>query len=105
MAAGADLNLWTSSRRNHLIKDGGRLIPLAGELSALSLTDALMGAQPTSIASLRGPPTVVDTVRSVCSPVGGNFTAANNWWLWEAHIDLSKSTHEHRVSSRALDLA
>ena len=65
VAAGVDLGAWAALRRNHLVKQDGRLIPLVGALGALSLSDAvrLMGPAPATVAGLRGPDTMADTMR------------------------------------------
>ena len=74
---------------------------------ALTLADAdrLMGAAPSVLRPLRGPPTVGDSIRDIANRTSGGFVAAHDRWVVEARIELTnRSRYEHKVLSRALQL-
>ena len=74
---------------------------------ALTLADAdrLMGAAPSVLRPLRGPPTVGDSIRDIANRTSGGFVAAHDRWVVEARIELTnRSRYEHKVFSRALQL-
>eukprot|EP00972_Heterocapsa_arctica_P110225 16228550-Heterocapsa_arctica.AAC.1 len=55
---------------------------------------------------LRGPVTMGDSIRSVVQRTSGGFVSSHDRWVIEARIEPAhRSRYEHRVISKALDLA
>eukprot|EP00972_Heterocapsa_arctica_P013796 2034999-Heterocapsa_arctica.AAC.1 len=54
----------------------------------------------------RGPVAFPHSIRSVVQRTSGGFVASHHRWFIETHVELSRcSRYEHRVISKALDLA
>ena len=107
VASGSDLDSWASDRLAAFLKADGRVFNLPVDAAAITLADAdrLMGAAPTVLHPLRGPPTVGDSIRDIANRTSGGFVAAYDRWVVEARIELAnRSRYEHKVLSHALQL-
>lgn len=105
---GVDIGTWVDLRLGHFLKTDGRCFNAGSDVEGLSLAraDALMLAGPSSLPPLRGPPTLDDSIKSIMLRTGGGFVASHDRWMIEAKMELTnRSRYEHKVLSRALDLA
>ncbi|CAK0841615.1 unnamed protein product, partial [Prorocentrum cordatum] len=94
---------------------GGRsVVAVAGEFSTVTrleaapfLADAsLLVRDPSVPIRLRGPPTMGDAVTGLQSRAPGGSLASHERWLVESRVGAgSRSAHDHRVISKALELA
>ena len=56
--------------------------------------------------AINGPSTLEASMRNIITRTGGSFLSAHQKWLVDSGVDAtSRSAHEHRVLSRALQLA
>jgi hypothetical protein len=106
--AGVVLDDWIAHRMGSFLKVDGRCFNVGSSEEGLSLSraDALMPVGPTQLLPLKGPTTVGDSIKSIMLRTNGGFMTSHDRWMIEAKMDLTnRSRYEHKVLSRALDLA
>jgi hypothetical protein len=105
---GANLDDWARSRLGKFLAQDGRVFDPPSERESFTLAEAdrCMKMGKSMLEPLRGPVTMGDSIRSVVQRTSGGFVSSHDRWVIEARIEPThRSRYEHRVISKALDLA
>jgi hypothetical protein len=105
---GANIDEWARSRLAKFLAQDGRVFDPPSERESFTLAEAdrCMKMGKSMLEPLRGPVTMGDSIRSVVQRTSGGFVASHDRWVIEARIEPThRSRYEHRVISKALDLA
>ena len=106
--ANTDIDAWARERHARLQRGEPRLLARPrGVAAAPFLADSRLLVRDASVPiQLKGPATIGDTVTGLQARSPGGFMASHERWLVESKVSSgSRSAHEHRVLSKALELA